>query len=145
MGGRPFICVDGQKAKSKWGTQNLEAYLALLFPQKRILRIDSESIADPNHPAFGCIDNLNQVLPLYDITIASPSIETGVSIDIIGHITSVWDIAQGVIPVPSVLQRLSRVRESVPRHVWAASYGIGSIGNGSTSPRSLMATQKVTG
>jgi hypothetical protein len=142
MGGRPFICVDGQKAKSKWGTQNLEAYLALLFPQKRILRIDSESIADPNHPAFGCIDNLNQVLPLYDITIASPSIETGVSIDIIGHITSVWDIAQGVIPVPSVLQRLSRVRESVPRHVWAASYGIGSIGNGSTSPRSLMATQK---
>jgi hypothetical protein len=142
MGGRPFICVDGQKAKSKWGTQNLEAYLALLFPQKRILRIDSESIADPNHPAFGCIDNLNQVLPLYDITIASPSIETGVSIDIIGHITSVWDIAQGVIPVPSVLQRLSRVRADVPRHIWAASYGIGSIGNGSTSPRSLMATQK---
>jgi hypothetical protein len=33
MGGRPFICVDGQKAKSKWGTQNLEAYLAKLFPE----------------------------------------------------------------------------------------------------------------
>jgi hypothetical protein len=142
MGGRPFIFVDGQKAKSKWGTQNLEAYLSRLFPDKRILRIDAESIAQPNHPAFGCIDNLNQVLPLYDIILASPSIETGVSIDITGHITSVWDIAQGVIPVPSVLQRLSRVRESVPRHVWAASYGIGSIGNGSTSPRSLMASQK---
>ena len=67
LGGRPFISVDGQKAKSKWGTQNLEAYLAQLFPDKRILRIDAESIADPNHPAFGCIDNLNQVLPLYDI------------------------------------------------------------------------------
>jgi hypothetical protein len=142
LGGRPFISVDGQKAKSKWGTQNLEAYLAQLFPDKRILRIDAESIADPNHPAFGCIDNLNQVLPLYDITIASPSIETGVSIDITGHITSVWDIAQGVVPVPSVLQRMSRVRESVPRHTWAASYGIGKIGNGSTSPRSLMACQK---
>jgi hypothetical protein len=142
MGGRPFIFVDGQKAKSKWGTQNLEAYLSQLFPDKRILRIDAESIAEPNHPAFGCIDNLNEVLPLYDIILASPSIETGVSIDITGHITSVWDIAQGVIPVPSVLQRLSRVRESVPRHVWAASYGIGSIGNGSTSPRSLMASQK---
>jgi len=142
MGGRPFICVDGQKAKSKWGTQNLEAYFAKLFPDLRILRIDAESIADPNHPAFGCIDILNEVLPLYDITIASPSIETGVSIDITGHITSVWDIAQGVVPVQSVLQRMSRVRENVPRHVWAASYGIGRIGNGSTSPRSLMACQK---
>ena len=141
MGGRPFICTDGQKAKSKWGTQNLEAYLSRLFPDKRILRIDAESIADPNHPAYLCIDKLNQVLPLYDIILASPSIETGVSIDIIGHITSVWDIGQGVIPVPSVLQRMARVRVSVPRHVWAGSYGIGRIGNGSTSPRSLMASQ----
>jgi hypothetical protein len=141
MGGRPFICTDGQKAKSKWGTQNLEAYLSRLFPDKRILRIDAESIADPNHPAYLCIDKLNQILPLYDIILASPSIETGVSIDIIGHITSVWDIGQGVIPVPSVLQRMARVRESVPRHVWSGSYGIGRIGNGSTSPRSLMASQ----
>jgi hypothetical protein len=141
MGGRPFICTDGQKAKSKWGTQNLEAYLSRLFPDKRILRIDAESIADPNHPAYLCIDKLNQILPLYDIILASPSIETGVSIDIIGHITSVWDIGQGVIPVPSVLQRMARVRVAVPRHVWSGSYGIGRIGNGSTSPRSLMASQ----
>jgi hypothetical protein len=141
MGGRPFICTDGQKAKSKWGTQNLEAYLSRLFPDKRILRIDAESIADPNHPAYLCIDKLNQILPQYDIILASPSIETGVSIDITGHITSVWDIGQGVIPVPSVLQRMARVRVSVPRHVWAGSYGIGRIGNGSTSPRSLMASQ----
>ena len=141
MGGRPFICTDGQKAKSKWGTQNLEAYLSRLFPDKRILRIDAESIADPNHPAYLCIDKLNQILPQYDIILASPSIETGVSIDIIGHITSVWDIGQGVIPVPSVLQRMARVRVAVPRHVWAGSYGIGRIGNGSTSPRSLMASQ----
>jgi hypothetical protein len=119
LGGRPFICTDGQKAKSKWGTQNLEAYLSRFFPDKRILRIDAESIADPNHPAYLCIDKLNKVLPLYDIILASPSIETGVSIDIIGHITSVWDIGQGVIPVPSVLQRMARVRDAVPRHVWS--------------------------
>jgi hypothetical protein len=141
MGGRPFICTDGQKAKSKWGTQNLEAYLSRFFCDKRILRIDSESIADPNHPAYLCIEKLNQVLPQYDIIIASPSIETGVSIDITGHITSVWDIGQGVIPVPSVLQRMARVREAVPRHVWSGSYGIGRIGNGSTSLGSLMASQ----
>jgi hypothetical protein len=142
MGGHPFIFVDGQKAKSKWGTQNLENYLLKLFPSLRILRIDAESIANPNHPAFGCIDKLNQVLPLYDVAIASPSIETGVSIDIKGHITSVWDIAQGVVPVASILQRMARLREPVPRHMWAKGFGIGRIGNGSASPRKLMASQQ---
>lgn len=141
-GGHPLIFVDGQKAKSKWGTQNLESYLSKKFPDLRILRIDAESIADPNHPAFGCIDKLNQVLPLYDVAIASPSIETGVSIDIKGHITSVWDIAQGVVPVPSILQRMARLREAVPRHTWAKGFGIGRIANGSTSPRKLMSSQQ---
>ena len=142
MGGHPLIFVDGQKAKSKWGTQNLEAYLSKLFPDLRILRIDAESIADPSHPAFGCIDHLNEVLPLYDIAIASPSIETGVSIDIKGHITSVWDIAQGVVPVSSILQRMARLREPVPRHLWAKKFGMGRIANGSTSPRKLMSSQQ---
>jgi len=140
--GKPLIFVDGQKAKSRWGTQNLEAYLSKLFPDLRILRIDAESIADPNHPAFGCIENLNEVLPLYDLAIASPSIETGVSIDIKGHFTSVWDIAQGVVPVSSVLQRMSRLREAVPRHIFAKGYGFGRIANGSTSPTKLMSSQK---
>ena len=142
MGGRPFIFVDGQKAKSKWGTQNLENYLLKLFPELRILRIDAESIADPNHPAFACVDKLNELLPLYDVAIASPSIETGVSIDVKGHITSVWDIAQGVVPVASILQRMARLREPVPRHMWAKGFGIGRIGNGSASPRKLMASQQ---
>ncbi|MGL4882652.1 MAG: plasmid replication protein, CyRepA1 family, partial [Waterburya sp.] len=80
-GGRPFISCSAQKLKSKWGTQNLESYLQLQFPEKKILRIDSETVADPNHPAYGCIAHLNEILPNYDIAIASPSIETGVSIE----------------------------------------------------------------
>jgi hypothetical protein len=141
MGGKPFIFVDGQKAKSKWGTQSLEKDLSKRFPDKKILRIDAESVADPTHPAYGCIDQLNIILKNWDIVIASPTIETGVSIDIRGHFTSVWDIAQGVIPVDSVLQRMARVREPVPRHFWAKGYGIGRIGNGSTSPTGLMDDQ----
>ena len=57
----------------------LESYLQLEFPDKKILRIDSETVADPNHPAYGCIAHLNEILPNYDLAIASPSIETGVS------------------------------------------------------------------
>jgi hypothetical protein len=80
-GGRPFISCSAQKLKSKWGTQNLESYLEFKFPELKILRIDSETVADPDHPAYGCIAHLNEILPQYDIAIASPSIETGVSIE----------------------------------------------------------------
>jgi hypothetical protein len=75
------------------------------------------------------------------MVLASPSIETGVSIDITDHFTSVWGIAQGVQPVDSVRQALARLRQAVPRHIWAAAYGIGKIGNGSTSVKSLLASQ----
>lgn len=140
-GGKPFIALDGQKAKSKWGTKVLEAHLKKKFPHLRILRIDSESIADPNHPAFGCIGNLNTILLDYDIVICSPSVGTGVSIDIRGHFTSVWGCFQGVTSENAARQALARVRETVERHVWVATYGLGRIGNGAISLKSLLASE----
>jgi hypothetical protein len=152
-GGRPFISCSAQKLKSKWGTQNLESYLEQQFPDKRILRIDSETVADPSHPAYGCIAHLNEILPNYDIAIASPSIETGVSIECertkqsysevplafqlllqgiktnlgktkqVSHFDSVWAIAQGVQAADSIRQVLARIRANVPRYLWAAKRG----------------------
>ena len=152
-GGRPFISCSAQKLKSKWGTQNLESYLQLEFPDQKILRIDSETVADPAHPAYGCIAHLNEILPNYDIAIASPSIETGVSIECertdkcysevpialqlllrgiktnlgksqkVPHFDSVWAIAQGVQAADSIRQVLARIRANVPRYLWAAKRG----------------------
>ncbi len=140
-GGRPLVVVSAQKTKSKWGTRTLETHLQKKYPDKKILRIDSETISDPEHPAYGCIAHLDEILPEYDIVIASPSIETGVSIDIKGHFTSVWAIFQGVSSESSARQALFRLRSPVERHIWAASHGIGQIGNGSTSVKSLLASQ----
>ena len=142
QGEKSLIHTTGQKAKSKWGSINLESYLKKLFPQLRILRIDSESVSEPGHPAYGCIDNLNEILPLYDIVICSPVIETGVSIDIKGHFDSVWAIAQGVQTVDAVCQTVERLREDVPRHIWIKTTAKGNrIGNGSTNVRGLLASQ----
>ncbi|MDJ0553645.1 MAG: DUF3854 domain-containing protein [Microcoleaceae cyanobacterium MO_207.B10] len=141
-GGKPMVCLSAQKLTSKWGTRALEAYLKKQFPQLKILRIDSESLAEPNHPAYGCIKSLNQVLPKYDIVLASPSIETGVSIDIQGHFTSVWGIAQGVQGATSVCQSLGRVRENIPRYLWVANSGFNKVGNGSTSITSLLNSEE---
>ncbi|NES82381.1 MAG: DUF3854 domain-containing protein [Moorea sp. SIO2B7] len=137
-GGKPFVSLTAQKEKSLWSTTTLEKRLKEEFPDKTILRIDSHSISDPNHEAYGIIPRLNEELQKYDIVIASPSIETGVSIDIKGHFTSVWVIAQGIQGESSVRQAAARVREPVPRHVYAASYGkIGQIGNGATKWKPL--------
>ncbi|MEA5573110.1 plasmid replication protein, CyRepA1 family [Calothrix sp. UHCC 0171] len=136
-----LLLCSAQKAKSKWGTQALEERFRRKFPDLKILRIDSESVSDPNHPAYGCIANLNQILTEYDLVIASPSLETGVSIDIQGHFQAVWGIFQGVQSANSVRQMLARLRENVDRHIWVRSSGVGTVGNASTSMGSLLASQ----
>ncbi|MHC0068100.1 plasmid replication protein, CyRepA1 family [Nostoc sp. UIC 10890] len=140
-GGKPFIAVDCQKAKSKWGTKVLEARFKKQFPHRKILRIDSETIADPQHEAYNCISRLNKVLLEYDIVLASPSIGTGVSIDIWGHFTSVWGCFRGVAPENATRQALARVREAIPRHLWVAPHGLGKIGNGAINLKSLLACE----
>ena len=143
-GGKPFICLSAQKLTSKWSTQTLEAYLKSKFPARRVLRIDSESLADPQHPAYGCIAKLDRVLGNHDIILASPSIETGISIEL-KHFTSVWAIAQGIQAENAVRQTLSRLRHNVPRHLWCAKYSFNRIGNGSTSiPALLSSNQRFT-
>jgi hypothetical protein len=138
QGGKPFVCLSAQKLTSQWGTRTLEAYLQKKFPQAKILRIDSESLGDPHHPAMGCITKLNEVLEQYDIVLASPSIETGVSIELEDHFTSVWSIAQGIQGENSVRQTLARLRANVPRYIWCANYGFNQVGNGSTSIPALL-------
>jgi hypothetical protein len=142
-GGHHLLCCSAQKAKSKWGTQALEERFRRKFPHLRILRIDSESVADPSHAAFGCIAHLNEILIQYDLVIASPSLETGVSIDIREHFDGVWGIFQGVQPVNSVRQMLARVRETVDRHIWVREWGMSVVGNGSTSIGGLLRSQHI--
>ncbi|MBD2526398.1 plasmid replication protein, CyRepA1 family [Nostoc sp. FACHB-133] len=141
--GHHLLCCSAQKAKSKWGTQALEERFRRKYPELRILRIDSESVADPSHPAFGCIAHLNEILTQYDLVIASPSLETGVSIDIRGHFDGVWGIFQGVQPVNSVRQMLARLRETVDRHIWVREWGMSVVGNGSTTIGGLLRSQHV--
>ncbi len=138
-----LLCCSAQKAKSKWGTQALEQRFKQKFPHLRILRIDSHSVLDPKHHAFECIAHLNEILTQYDLVIASPSLETGVSIDIKGHFDAVWGIFQGVQPVNSVRQMLARLRETVDRHIWVSHYGMGTVGNGSTSMGGLLRSQDI--
>ena len=140
-GARVMVHTSSQKATSPYGSLNLENLLQEKYPQRSILRIDAESIADPNHPAYGCMGNINEILPQYDIVIASPAIETGTSIDI-KHFHSVWGFFGGVQTVNSVVQTLARVRDGVHRHIYLASRGRQKIGGGSCNPWQILNSTK---
>ncbi|NJL80975.1 MAG: hypothetical protein HC917_23270 [Richelia sp. SM2_1_7] len=140
-GEKHLVCVSGQKAKSKWGSTCLEAYFKKYLPELKVLRIDSETVANPKHPAFNCTSNINSVIKDYDLVIATPTIETGVSIEE-EHFAGVWGIFQGVSTTDSVRQFLSRYRLPVPRYIWLKSTGIGFIGNKSTNFKALIASQR---
>jgi hypothetical protein len=139
--GPVFICMDSQKPRSKWGTINVESRLQQQFPDRRILRIDSHTVGDPSHPACGCIEQLNELLPNYDIVIASPSLGTGVSIDVVDHFVGVFGIFQGAIPDSEVRQALARVRQPVPRYVWVRPFGVGKIASGAADYRAIASSQ----
>ena len=140
-GEKHLLCVSGQKAKSRWGSIALEAFFKKHIPDLKILRIDSETVANPKHPAYGCVNNINKVIKDYDLVIATPTIETGVSIEE-KHFDGVWGIFQGVSTTDSVRQFLSRYRVPVPRYIWVKSTGIGFIGNKSTNFKALIASER---
>jgi ATP:corrinoid adenosyltransferase len=135
--GAVFIALDSQKVRGRWSSKNLETYLQKTFPDKRILRIDSETVSNSEHAAFGISHRINEVVAQYDIVLATPTIGTGVSIDLKGHFKAVFGIFQGVIADTEARQAIARVREDVPRYLWAAKFGPGKIGNGSCFYRDL--------
>lgn len=138
---KTFICCSGQRKSSTWGTQNLEGFFKKKLPDLKILRIDSESVSDPSHPAYGCMGNLDEVLSQYDCVLASPVIETGVSIDLRDYFAGVFCFAVGVQAENSVRQAISRVREPIVRHLYLAKRGLNKIGNGGLTWKSLLTGQ----
>jgi hypothetical protein len=137
-GQKAIVHTDGQKHKSNWGTRNLEYYLKKKYPNLKILRIDSESVSDRTHPAYGCMGNLDQILCQYDLVICSPVIETGISIDI-NHFDAVFAICHGVQSVNAFCQTLARVRSNISRYIWVSGVSPNRIGNGSTDLNQLLA------
>ncbi len=138
---RLFVVTQSQKKKSTYSAHNMAKDIARRHPDKRMLVIDSETIADPGHPAYCCTSRLNDILVDYDLVFVTPTIGTGVSIDLRGHFDAVFGCFWGVDSADAARQSLARIRDEIPRYVWAANYGIGRIANGATSKFGLRSAQ----
>lgn len=136
-----FVFTHAREHKSLYSAVNIEKMINRFYPKLKVLVLDAESVADPNHPAFGGVSSLNNLIHKYDVIIASPVIETGVSIDKDHQFSCVWAIGQGVTSTDSVRQSLSRVRDNCDRRVWLPKKGLNKIGNGATNVKSLLETE----
>ena len=144
QGEKILIPIDAQQAKSKWGAQTIESYLAKLKPDAKMIRIDSKTISNPDHPAFRATedDRLDDLIINYDIVIYTNVIGTGISIDIKGHFDAVFSCNQGTQSENSTRQFLARLRDDVPRHCFFKKIGVGFLGGGETEARAVKKSQK---
>jgi len=124
-GERIYVCTDSKNGT--FSTKGLIQELKKQFPTLKILCVDADTCSTPGHPAVGFVDNINEEITNWDVVICSPSIGSGVSVDVRGHFDKVFGLFIGVIPDWEARQALARVREPVERHVWCAKLGLGFV------------------
>ena len=124
-GKKVYICVDSRDGR--YSAKGLLDHLTKSFPELKILCVDAQTSRTPGHPAVGFVENINESITDWDVVIATPSIGSGVSIDVREYFNAVFGIFKGVVPDWEARQALARVREPVDRHVWAAKQGIGWV------------------
>ncbi|WP_334191200.1 plasmid replication protein, CyRepA1 family (plasmid) [Synechococcus elongatus PCC 11801] len=118
-GDRLWIAVDTLKASKAL----YQMAIALGVPEKKILRFDGETSSDPDQRQFS--DSPHPWIQKYQpqIIIASPSLTSGVSIEI-DYFNGVFGFFEGQSIAPwDADQALSRVRQPVPRIVFAVAHG----------------------
>jgi Domain of unknown function (DUF3854) len=90
----------------------------------RILTINAETSGGEAEREFIATPDTVLQRGDYDLVIASPSLATGVSIEVQGIIARVYGIFTGVSSTDAdILQSLARVREPVERVVWVSERG----------------------
>ena len=138
-GRKCYVTTDSRCGR--YSSEAIECYIKqrleqFLHQYPKTLVVSSQTTSTPGHEAVNFVEAINQRALDYDAVFATPSLGTGVSIDV-EHFDRVYGIFQGVIPDSEARQALARVRQGVPRVVWCAKRGVGLIGSGSKNYRVL--------
>ena len=138
-GHKCYVTTDSRSGR--YGSDTIDRYIKQTLKQlensyTKTLVVCSHTTNTTGHPAVDFVSAINTQAPEYDAVFVTPTLGTGVSIDV-KHFDRVYGIFQGVIPDAEVRQALARVRANVPRYIWCAKRGMGTIGSGSNNYRSL--------
>ncbi len=134
-----YVTTDSRSGR--YSSEAIDNYIKQRLEQfhkkyPKTLVVSSQTTSTPNHEALDFIKDINQKVKEYSAVFVTPSLGTGVSIDV-EYFDSVYGIFQGVIPDWEARQALARVRPNLTRHVWCAKRGVGLIGSGSKNYRVL--------
>ncbi|MFB2971388.1 plasmid replication protein, CyRepA1 family [Aerosakkonema sp. BLCC-F183] len=138
-GKKCYVTTDSRSGR--YSCETIDRYIKqrleqLLHKYPKTLVVSSQTTRTSGHDAVNFVEDINKKALEYDAVFVTPSLGTGVSID--GeHFDRVYGIFQGVIPDWEARQALARVRANIPRFIWCAKRGIGSIGCGSKNYRVL--------
>jgi Domain of unknown function (DUF3854) len=138
-GKKCYVTTDSRSGRYSPETINryIKQRLEQLYKQyPKTLVVSSKTTNTLEHEAVQFVGNINREAKNYDAVFVTPSLGTGVSIDV-EHFDCVYGIFQGVITDSEARQALARVRANIPRIIWCAKRGIRLIGSGSKNYRVL--------
>ncbi len=138
-GKKCYVTTDSRSGR--YSPETIDRYIKQRLEQfqkqyPKTLVVSSQTTNTPGHEAVNFVDNINSSSKDYDAVFVTPTLGTGVSIDV-EHFDRVYGIFQGIITDAEARQALARVRSNVPRIVWCAKRGIGFIASGSKNYRLL--------
>jgi hypothetical protein len=126
------------------GAANIAMSVMTRWPDARILVVDSDTVADPDHDASRLAAKPNLIASCYDVVVASPAVAAGLSVTVRDHFHAVMVIAGGTTDANAVAQAAGRVRDDIPRFLFAPERTPGAalrIGNGSADPDQIIRSQ----
>jgi len=142
---RLWISTTAQKAGCDNSAQSLEKLALENWPDARVLRVDSETVADPGYDAHRLAADPNGIASQYDVVVASPAVAAGLSVDQLpGHFTAVFACSGGTTEPEAIAQAVARVRDNCTRHLYAPERSPGNalrVGCGSFEPQQLLQQQ----
>jgi hypothetical protein len=143
---RVWISTTAAEATSANSAQNIAVWVRRPWPGARVLVVDADTVADPDHDASRLARDPDGIAAAYDVVIASPAIAAGLSVTLRGHFGAVFVAAGGTTDPGAVAQAAARVRDDCPRHLYAPNRSPGNhlqVGCGSPFPdRVLLQLQR---
>lgn len=130
---RVWIATTAAEATSPNSAVNLAALASVTWPGCRVLTVDRDTVNDPSHHAYQLAHAPNKVAAQYDVVVASPAVAAGLSVTLRGHFQRVLAIAGGTTDANAVVQAMGRIRDDVPRELYAPPRSPGNhllIGSG---------------
>ncbi|MBD2667260.1 DUF3854 domain-containing protein [Richelia sinica] len=143
-----LITTQGGSENATLGVEAIEKFLLAQGVERPIIPLSKILVADPNHIAYGVLENkskfddfLKYCIDNNAILIVSPLLKTGFSIEEIFDFKYQFSLLQGVGTPQDGIQQIHRARkDNIERHIWVTDRSCGDLhGNGSKTHKGIKA------